>query len=176
VDCPNLNFATRDDDGNIYFSNWVFGVLGALTLDKPSTCAVRIPAGSDQLDDWTFRFADVTDGREGAALAYIGDGKMLMSVFHEERVEISEHTSPADLEGSADWRYWTLDLETMQAEPVNAIDFNAGGLYAERIEGRLYLLVPSADYGSTTAYGWDDDGEVSKAWRITGWSSRLFAL
>jgi hypothetical protein len=176
VDCPNLNVATIDDDGDIYFSNWVFGAISAVVYDRPASCAVRIPAGSETLDDWRLKFSDVTDGREAASLKYIGDGLMLMSVFHHERVEdLSDESDPDELVGSTNWRFWTLDLEAMEAKPVTSIEFNAGGVYGQRIGDEYFLLVPSADYDSTTAHVWRG-AEVKKAWTMSGWSTRLFPL
>lgn len=177
VPCPNLNVATTDDDGSIYFSNWVFSIAPTLVDGKAHACAVRIPSGSDALDDdWSLTFADVTDGREAAALQFLGDGKALMSVFHHERAEISPEVDRNELVSSGNWRFWTVDLGTLEASPIESIGWHAGGVYGTRVDGRYLLLVPSADYSSTTAYELFPDGTAEERWQTPGWSNRLFQL
>jgi hypothetical protein len=177
VPCTNLNVATQDDEGAIYFSNWVFSIAATLMQGKPSACAVRIPAGSDQLDaEWSLTFADVTDGREAAALQYLGDGKALMSVFHDERASIDRETDPNELIATANWKFWAIDLETFEASPIDELGWHAGGVYGERVDGQYYLLVPSADYAETVVYQVSSDGSAEERWRTTGWSNRLFSL
>jgi hypothetical protein len=43
--CPGLDFATEDEDGNIYFSSWVFAPPAAAVLDQPTTCIAKIAVG-----------------------------------------------------------------------------------------------------------------------------------
>jgi hypothetical protein len=177
VSCPDLNVATSDDRGNLYFSNWVYGITPVLFERGAHTCAVRIKAGQDVVDeDWSLTFADVTDGREAAALRFIGDGKALMSVFYEEQVELDAEVDRAAVVDSASWRFWTLDLETLEAAELEDIDWHGGGYYSTRIEDQSMLFVPSGDYSSTTAYELFSDGRLEERWEAMGWVTRLFAL
>jgi hypothetical protein len=69
VACPELNFASVDASGAIYFSNWGFSAVPTLLDGKPKACAVRILAGSEDVDPaWSLTFADLTGGREASAL------------------------------------------------------------------------------------------------------------
>jgi hypothetical protein len=177
VSCPNINVATVDDQTNIYFSNWVFSVAPTLLDGKARACAVRIKAGSDQLDPtWSLTFADVTNGREAAALRFIGDGKALMSVFHHERAQIEPTTDRYALVESANWSFWTIDLATREAKPTEGIGWHAGGFYSTRIDRRNLLFVPSADYASTVAYEMFPNGTTERRWDTKGWATRLFKL
>jgi hypothetical protein len=177
VTCPDLNVATIDDGGDIYFSNWVYGVSPALFEDGAHTCAVRIKAGQDVVDeDWALTFADVTDGREAAALRFIGDGKALLSVFYDERVEIGDDVERPAVVDSPNWRFWTLDLKTLDASELEDIDWHGGGYYGTRIEDQSMLFVPSGDYASTTAYELFADGTLEERWEAPGWVTRLFRL
>jgi hypothetical protein len=119
---------------------------------------------------------DVTEGREAAALQYLGDGKALMSVFHDERETIGPETDPNELVATANWKFWSLDLKTFDAQPIDDLGWHAGGVYGERVDGHYYLLVPSADYAETVAYRLSPTGNAEERWRTTGWSNRLFSL
>jgi len=175
--CPDLNVASMDDGGDIYFSNWVYGIGPSLFESGASTCAVRIKAGEDTLDEsWSLAFTDITEGRQAAALRFIGSGKALISVFHDERVEITPEADRWAIADSANWRSWTLDLDTLDATELDGLDWHAGGFYASRIDGRNHVFIPSADYSSTEAFELSSDGAVEPRWTTTGWVTRLFKV
>ncbi|HUF98828.1 MAG TPA: hypothetical protein VMM60_11935 [Ilumatobacter sp.] len=177
VACPDLNVGTIDYRGDIYFSNWVYGVTPALFEGGPHTCAVRIRAGQDVMDDdWSLTFADVTGGREAAALRFIGDGKALLSVFHDEEVALTPESDRYATLDAPHWKFWTVDLETRSAQPAEGIGWHSGGYYSTRIDERNMLFVPSADYASTDAVEFFADGSVEPRWEATGWVTRLFKL
>ncbi|HVK75938.1 MAG TPA: hypothetical protein VM734_21550, partial [Kofleriaceae bacterium] len=127
--CPGLsNRVARDEAGNLYFSNWVHNVSETLVRGAPKSCAVRISAGADRPDaDWTLPYADVTDGREAAMFSYIGDGKAMLNVFHDERATYDENTDPSALIGTANWRLWNIDPVAKTGAPVEGLDWMAGG-------------------------------------------------
>lgn len=177
VACPDLNVGTIDDRGDIYFSNWVYGVTPALFEGGPHTCAVRIKAGQDVIDDgWSLTFADATGGREAAALRFIGGGKALVSVFHDEEAALTPESDRFATLDAPHWKFWTLDLETRSAQPVEGIGRHSGGYYSTRIDERNMLFVPSGDYASTDAIELFADGSVEPRWEATGWVTRLFKL
>jgi hypothetical protein len=175
--CPYLDVGTLDDAGNVYFSNWVYS-LGPTLLDgKKPACAVRLRPGEDQLDpDWSLTFAEVTGGREAAALRFVGGRKALISVYHDEEATIDANTDPASLADSAHWRFWLLDLDTLAAAPIPDIGAHAGGFATARIDGRTFLMVPSEDYASTSVYELSVDLTAVPRWSVSGWATELFAL
>jgi hypothetical protein len=177
VPCPDLNVASMDDRGDIYFSNWVYGIGPSLFEAGTSSCAVRIKAGESSLDEsWSLTFADVTGGRQAAALRFIGAGKALISVFHDERVDITPEAERSAIADSANWRSWTLDLDTLDATELAGLDWHAGGVYASRIDGQNHVFIPSADYSSTEAFELFSNGSVEPRWTATGWVTRLFKV
>lgn len=177
TDCPSLYGApSLDEEGNIYFSNFVWSPMEALVLDGPASCARRVPAGQESFDeDWTLTYTDITDGREAGVLRYIGDGAALLDVFHDERAEITAETDPATLGRSANWRLWSIDLEAKTGAPLEGIDFKPAGYSDVEIDGRTFLLLPSADYASTTAYE-ISGGEAVKAFEMQGASYNMVEL
>lgn len=177
VPCPYIDVASMDDDGNIYFSNWVYSVGPTLLYGKKPACAARIRAGEDRIDpDWSLTFADVTGGREAAALRFVGERQALISVYHQEQAQLGAQTDPAALADAANWRFWLLDLDTLAARPIDAIGYHAGGFATARIDSRTFLMVPSADYESTSVYEITPDGAAQPRWTVQGWATELFAL
>jgi hypothetical protein len=176
--CPYLEPGTVDEGGNIYFSNWVYSPAATLVNDQARACAVRIPAGSDSLDpDFQLAFADVTDGHEAAAMEYLGGGKALLSVFHEENQAFDRAVDhPSDWLFGANWRFAMLDLETRESREIDALGWHSGGYYANEIQGQDYILVPGPNYESTQLYRLSEAGDVTRILGTSGWSIRLIEL
>jgi hypothetical protein len=170
--CPGLDFATQDESHNIYFSSWVFAPGGAALLDQPKTCVAKLAAGSSELEK-AFEVADVTEGREGGALRYLGDDKAILSVLHADNVESDDVTVVAY---GANWRFWVYDLSDGSATQIDAIDWNAGAAYDVTVDGKAGLLVPAGDYASTQLYEVAKTGKVTAKLKSKGWSLRLFDL
>lgn len=174
--CPGLEVATQDEAGNIYFSAWT-GLPGlTLVLDQPTSCAVKLPKGSNEIDvEWTFAWPDVTEGRQAAALRYQADGFGLLSVFHDELIEYDSKSDAFELIGTENWKTWRFDFATKKAEPLEDIAPNSGAIYVERIGKLSYALVPTTDYKSSIIY--EVDGTQAKPlFETRGWSTRLFQL
>lgn len=177
VDCPYFDFTSVDEDGTVYFSNWGYSVPQTILQGKRKACAVRILPGTDEIDaDWSLTFADVTEGREGAALSAIGGGKAVFSVFYDELTDKEGAIDLSTYVDGAYWRFWMLDLEELTAEPVEGIDYFAGGYGASRVGGEMFVLLPSADYASTTVYSLADDGSATERWTTPGWSTEVLAF
>lgn len=173
--CPQIyNRPFIDEKGDIYFSGWVWTPGLTLTGDYPKSCALRVKAGEDTFDDaWQLNFAeDVTDGREAGMLRYLGNGKALLDVFHDERVEINDDTDAEELVNTANWRLWTVDLDDLSGGPMEAFDFKAGGYTDVQVDGRTFLMVPNEDYSETTAYE-VVDGEAVEGFKIEGSSYQM---
>jgi hypothetical protein len=177
VACPELNFASVDASGAIYFSNWGFSAVPTLLDGKPKACAVRILAGSEDVDPaWSLTFADLTGGREASALRWLGDGRALLTVLHDERLTIAADADRYALTDSANWKLWVVDIERRSAAPLDTIGWHAPGLYGARVAGQTYLFVPTADYASTATYLFSGDGSAELRWQAPGWQTRLFEL
>jgi hypothetical protein len=165
--CPMLDAATQDDDGNIYYSTWSLYVAASYQNpdQSPPACAVRIPAGSNRIDEsWTRDLADYTDGRPVINLQYAGDGKFLGSVFHEEHA-----SKPIDTEQvyGANWRVWLFDLAAETAAPLEDSDWNDGGFSLFRFDGKTYVVVTTMDSAESIGYQLSGD-KLKEVFRVSG--------
>lgn len=167
--CPQLyNRPFMDANEDIYFSGWAWTPGLALTSDYPQSCALRIKKDEDSFDpDYQLNFRDITDGREGAMLRYLGEGQALLDVFHAERAEINDETDAQELANTPNWRLWKIDLDKKTGGPIENLDFKAGGFTDIAIDGRNFLMVPNEDYSETTAYEIIGD-EAVKGFKIRG--------
>lgn len=143
ANCAGLDVGTRDEAGNMYFSTWTGRVGLALTRGAEPPCGVKVPAGSESVDEaWTKPWTGLTMGRQGAALRYDAAGTALLSVFHNERIPYDSSTDPFMLVGTENWRIWRVNLSTLQATPIESVDFNSGASLYSRIGDANYVLVP----------------------------------
>jgi hypothetical protein len=172
------NLVHHDEAGNIYFSNWVWPVAGAILRGAPSPCVLRIQPDQERFDpDWVLDYRNVAEGRHGAMFSYMGDGRALMSVFYDERTSFDATTDPWSYVGSNNWRIWSLDFQSQAGAPLEGIDFNAGAFTPLRFGDRLYLLVPGgeADNWATQLYEVTGDSAVPRV-KLPGWSYQLVKL
>jgi len=176
--CPGLNNnLSADEAGNLYFSNWVYNVTETLGRGAPKSCALRLNIASGRFDDaFQLWFSDLAQGREGAALSYLKNGKAIFAAFYDENVEIDSLSDLSELALSANWRLWETDLETRTAAPLAGVDWLAGGYAVVHVDGRTFLMVPGADYARTTVHELDPDGGAQKRFEIPGDSYQILKL
>ncbi|HEY8946297.1 MAG TPA: hypothetical protein VIM73_18730, partial [Polyangiaceae bacterium] len=170
--CPGLDFATRDEEDNLYFSSWIFAPGGAALLDQPQTCVVKIARGEREVEK-AFDVAELTQGRQGGVLRYLGRGQALLSVLHDDN---ASSTEVAKVAYGPNWRFWSVDLDARSATRSDAIDWNAGAAYAANADGRQLMLVPAGDYAKTTVYEVGRNAEPREVFATPGWSLRVFAM
>lgn len=173
--CPGLDVGTIDDDGTIWLSSWTGSVVAPLMWDEAPNCTVKIPAGTDAPTP-AFAYADVTDGRQGAALKHVGGDRLVFSVFHDERVELTEDADPWALVGGENWHLWSYDADAGTATELDTVAWNSGAIYTFMADDQPYLLVPATDYGASTIYTLDDGFGATPLFDTRGWSIRLFKV
>lgn len=174
--CSGLDIGTLDEDGNLYFSTWTGGVYQPLVLGDPGNCVVKVAAGENTAEV-AFRFADVAEGREGAAVRHFQDGRLLFSVFHAERTgDLATAEDPWAVIAEQNWRTWLFDPASGTAAPVESLDWNSGATYVFHLDGTAHVLVPSTDYASTTVATLDADLNATDAFELRGWGIRLFKV
>jgi hypothetical protein len=175
--CPALNNrVVKDEQGNLYFGNWIWNVSATLVKGAPNSCALRMAAGSSRFDaDWTLPYASLTDGREGAMFSYLGNGKGLLSVFHHERTTIDATTDPSELAGTENWRLWGIDLEKRTGAPIEGLDWNTGAVSTFHLDGRSFVFVPGNDWSVTRIYELKD-GRAVPSFEVRGWSYALLKV
>lgn len=106
-------------------------------------------------------------------MRYLGDGKALLSVLHDDNTTA---TTVEDVALGANWRFWLYDLQAGTAVPVESVDWNAGAAYPFDIAGKPYMLVPGGGYATTQLFRLGTDGSTTPLVKSLGWSLRLFAL
>ncbi len=173
ANCPGLDYATADDEGQLHFSNWTGGVGTHYVLGTAQNCIATVDPKSEEVTTKTF--ASLTGGHEGAAFKYAGNGRFVMSVFDEVRADIENAEDPFEPVAGTNWQLWSYDAATDEATPIEDVDWNSGAIINARIDDKFYSMVPGADYGSTVVY--ELDGTSAKpAFGIVGWSFRLFKV
>jgi hypothetical protein len=175
--CPGLDVGTIDEDGNMYFSPWTGGAGTKLVLDTAATCVVKVVADTLEVSK-AFDFADVTDGREGAAFNYAGDGRFVMSIFHHENIDnLEDVKDPWEPIGTENWKVWTYDPKTNKAQELDSIPGSSGAIYWFRFDGKAHGLIPAANYAAASAFelGTDED-DAKELFDVQGWAVRLFRV
>jgi hypothetical protein len=169
------NLVHLDEQKNIYFSNWVWPVAGAIMRGAPEPCVLRINAGETAFDhDWRLRYQDLTDGRHGAMFTYLEDGQALVAAFYDERTSWDEETDPWSYVGSLNWRVWTVDIENRTGAPLEGLDFNGGAFTPARLDGRQYLMVPGGEEESYATRIYELVGGRAEARaKLPGWSYQI---
>lgn len=171
--CPGLDFSTQDDDGNLFFSSWVYAAGGAQVLDQPDTCVFQLPADGSE-PSVPLQFAQVTGGHQGAAFRYLADGKFIFSVLHEENAP--EDADIFGVANGANWLFSVYDSKTHMMSELEGIDYNAGGQYTYDIDGKQLMLVPASDYSATAVWDLSDTSAPVHVFDTKGWATRLFKL
>jgi hypothetical protein len=178
--CPAPgNLVHQDEDGNIYFSNWIWPVARTIMNDAPESCVLRINAGEKRFDrKWTLNYRDFTDGHYGAMFSYLNDGQALVSAFYDERTSFDEETSPWSYVGSLNWRIWSIDMEDpKKSAPLQGIDFNGGAFTPIKFDDRVFLMVPGGEEeGYATQMYEVVDGEATPYVELPGWSYQFVKL
>ena len=172
--CPGLDFVTRDEDDNLYFSSWVFAAGGATVLQQPETCISRLPAGSNTLETWS-SFKNLTGGLEGAALYYVGDGTGVMTALDPSHFTGDAQDAAAVTSG-VNWRLWSVDFQTKSASVIEEIDWNTGAHYSWPVGRDDIMLL--GDFATTTAYRHAQSSHQTptELFEVTGWAIRIFDL
>lgn len=176
--CPHLHITTQDEDGNLYFSNGVASIPPvALDDTQPHNCMVRVNAGDRAIDPaFTVDFKDLTDGREGSNLFYIGNGLAFFNVYHAERDKLTADSTYSSVMYSANYHLWTLDLKTMSAKPMAGIDYTGGQFVAFHLGDEIFVAVPNAAYSSTDIYAVSADGVAEKRFAVQGWAFKMLKV
>jgi hypothetical protein len=173
--CPALYFASADEEGNLYFSS-LGDIIAYQLLDEsaPESCAVRVNAGETAIaDGWPRSFAELTGGRPTGELSYLKDGFGILRVYHNERATIGPATEATELVVADNWRLWLVDLEAWTAEPIEGLDWLAGGTHLSTVDGRAFLFASSSDFSTTTVYEISADGQAAPLFEIPGYAEKF---
>jgi hypothetical protein len=170
--CPAPgNLAHSDEQGNIYFSNWIWPIAGILMHGAPSSCVLRIGKDSQRFDtDWTLSFTELSGGRQGGMFTYTGAGRGLAAIFDDSRITFNETTDPWDYAGSSNWSIWTVDVAKKTGAPIQGIPLSAGAYTPALLDGRTFLMVPREGWNASDLYEIKEDGSAVPSMQVPGWT------
>jgi hypothetical protein len=172
--CPGLDHVTQDEDGNLFFSAWIFAPTGAAVLEQPTTCVVKIAKGEDTATV-AFNVKDVTGGLEGGVLRYTGDGKAMLAVLDPEHAEEADRKDPQAVGWGPNFRFWSYDFKTNKAEVNDSIGWNNGAAYGTVVGSKSYIALQT-DEGGTTIFDTTDPSDAKSLFSVEGWTMRLLQL
>jgi hypothetical protein len=165
------NLVHKDESDNIYFSSWIWPVGESIVHDEHESCVLRIPADSERFDpDWKLSYPEITGGMQGAMFSYVGDGKALISVFHDEMTSFDDSTDSWAYIGEPFWEIWSIDIEQRTGAPVSGIPLNTGAFTPAVFDGHQFVMVPGADWAETQLYEMNDDGSATGSITVPGWT------
>lgn len=174
VPCAGLDIGSIDEKGDMWFSTWTSGVVQPLMKETPSNCVAKVAAGTNTATA-AFKFADVAEGREGAAVRYDGFGRILFPVFYNERATYSDASGLIDALGEPNWRMWSYDRTAGTASVVDSVDWNSGAVYVLPVGGKTHLLIPGDGYATTKVLSLEGS-TATPLFETRGWAIRLFQV
>jgi hypothetical protein len=175
--CPDLNVASMDSQGNLYFSSWVYAAAATLVNDAAKACAIKIPAGEQAIDEaWTVTFEELV-GHEAAALRILSNDTAIISVFDDTHQPFDpEKDNVYEWVFGANWKATAFDLKTQTTADIEGVDWNSGGFYVCPVDGTDYLLNPGDGYQTTQFYRLDKAGRATLTLESKGWATRLYEV
>ena len=162
IPCPGLSMASQDEDGYTYYATWDFQKR-ALFGEGPKPCIARLKPDLTVDSDWTTDLRDWTDGRYHNNFRYIGNGRAIANVFHQELFDAAWKAGyDPDVgeklgESGEHWKLWLFDLKARTAKPVEGIDvaLSSGAQFAV-LDGRTFVFLPYDDWSRTKVYELDE--------------------
>ncbi len=176
--CPGLDQVTQDEEGNLYFSPWTYAPAAAALAGQPSACVVKIAPESNEAE-LVFSPKDATGGLEGGVFRYTGDGKGMLAVFDPDHASEEDMEDPQSVAWGNNWKFWSYDLETQEADENDSIGWNAGSAYGSVIDGKSYIYMPTdngTDEGGSTIFDISNPNEAKELFTVDGWTMRLIKL
>jgi hypothetical protein len=152
--CGEMTLGAEAADGTIYFSSGVHGASVFRTegtAQGPEPCLLRVLPGERRFDpDFERALDTLTGDRPTGDLVPAGDGAGLLRVFHESEVEIPADASAFDLRGLGGWRWWRVDLDSLETEELVDSPFGAANTLSFRVGDAAYLLRLAPDFSAST--------------------------
>jgi hypothetical protein len=179
--CPGLDSITRDEAGNTYLGTWEYSALFPLMGIGAAPCVVRL-GPDDALDtSWNTDLTALTGGRQVVNFRYVGDGKAIAAVLHDEEygdgfdfVNYAQNVDEFWASASRYHRLWMIDVEARTAAPVEGIDafpFINPGFFHSIIDNRVFVFLGDGSTNnppSTLVYEIDRSGQASRRFESPG--------
>jgi hypothetical protein len=183
VACPGLDSITRDEQGNTYLATWEYSALTPLMGTGPAPCVVRLTP-ENQIDlGWNPDLRDLTGGREIVNFRYVGHGKAIAAVLHDEEYgddydfsTLAENVDDFWAFSSQFHRLWMFDLDARTAVPVEGIDdfeFVNPWFFHAAMDGRTFVFLGEGSANNnnpptTVIYELDGAGHAERRFEVEG--------
>lgn len=171
--CPALDSVSVDEAGNSYFSTWEYAALRGLMGD-PAPCVVRVTPEGELDTSWPPDMTAWTGGRLFKLFRYVGDGKAIALVLHDEEFDDVDYAGLDvdafyELEG-LHYRLWLFDLEQQTARPLEGIapEDTSSTYSLARLDDRTFVFTSATDFSSTKVFELGADGAVSERFEVPG--------
>lgn len=159
--CSALGTATRDEKGRTYFATWDYDPTLVLYGEGPAPCVVRVNRDGSLDESFTTDMTEWTGGRYSLNFRYIGNGRGIASVLHDEELDIDfSNFDPAtfvevrdEVWSSGAWRVWIIDVEKGTGGPIEGIDVTIDPSFEyARFDERTFMFLPYDSWGRSKAY------------------------
>lgn len=171
--CSGIRGFARAADGTLYgATDGFFAVRRRLYGESAGTepCVLRVLPGETQFDpDFQLASRALFDAAIVGDLSITADGEsILFNVFDEQESPIAEDAAYADVASAPGWRVHRAPMalltgtERAPGTPIRGVSYGARQGLRFNIDGRSWLAVAAADYGSSQLI------EVSKAGAVEG--------
>lgn len=177
ADCPDLNVGVVAPSGDIYFSNWVYSPATSWLFEGAPTCAVVIPAGSNEVDPArTLQFRALSGGHDAAVLGLLTGGRGIVSVFDESKSPYVEGSAIFPWIFGNNWSSFQVDLATGALTELVGLPAHGGGYYQSVGMELDYVLLPEEGYTRTSVWEIDAAGTVAQKMTMDGWATRFMRV
>jgi hypothetical protein len=149
--CAGLTYSVAVPNGDIYFSTdpYVASLFAIEAPGTPAPCLVRLPAGSDELDDSRVALNELTGGTTGGLIPG-SDGFAYVRVLDPALYTPAPDATYLEVYSASAWRTWRVNLTSPEgAEPIERPPL-AGGIKAFEVDGRAYENESTQSFASTT--------------------------
>jgi hypothetical protein len=184
--CPGLDSITRDEQGRLYLSSWEYSALNPLIGNGAAPCTVRLNPDLAIDTSWDGDLTDMTQGRPVVNFRYVGGGRAIGVVLHDEEYgpdfDFSQYLQNVDdfWKDSAQFhRLWMFNIEARSGTPVqgiDAFDFINPGIFHAVQAGRIFVFVVGTDDAQTVVYELEPDGRATRRFSVPGTVTQWVSL
>jgi hypothetical protein len=151
--CGQVFGSVRHPSGDIYYacSTWAAATHRVLGQQYGSeSCLLRVRKGERRFDPTFYvKLPDLVGGRVAGDLAGTAGTEGFMRVLDETTFPIPAQATVSEVTGAAAWRWWRLDLDRLEARPLDLAP-SAAGATELAIDGATFTSVSAADFSQTT--------------------------
>jgi hypothetical protein len=165
--CAGTYWGFRTDAGHIYAASAKYTLYYHwLDPSMPHSCAVRMPAGSDNFDpSYVLDLHAIAGNRYAGNLTYAGGSRAYMVALDEDRLSEAAATDITLRLNERAWRVWQVDLDEETAAPVAGIPY-IDNAFPHYVDGQAYIR--THDDGQQTLYRVNTSGVAAPGLRIPG--------